>query len=91
MKILEGVHAKMSGDELDTALAGVTAAQIGGGSKKDGGVLSPLEAVGHRYAMDGKIKQVSFVSDKHYSDLDIYEEHLRAKLTTTILDLLDGK
>ena len=32
---------------------GVSGAQIGGGSKKD---VSPLEAVGHRYALDGTIR-----------------------------------
>ena len=68
----------------------MTVAQIGGGSK-DGGEVCPLEALGHRYAMDGKIKQVSFVSDKHSTDLDVYLEYLRAKLTRTFLDLLDGK
>ena len=68
VKIMEGV----TGD------GGVSDAQIGGGSKNDDEV-SPLEAVGHRYAMDGKIKQVSFVSDKYFSDLDVYLEHLRAK------------
>ena len=70
---------------------GLRAAQIAGGSKKDGGEMSPLEAVGHRYAMEAKIKQVSFVTAKHFSDLDVYLEHLPAKLTTTFLDLLDEK
>ena len=76
MKITEGVDAKMSGDEMDSALGGVSGDQIGGGSKKD---ESPLEAVGHRYALDGTIKQMTFVSDKHFSDLDDYLEHLRDK------------
>ena len=49
-----------------------------------------LEEVGYRYAMDRKIK-VSFVSEKHFTDLDVYLEHLRAKLTSTFLDMLDGK
>ena len=62
--------------------------QIGGGSKKD---VSPLEAVGQRYALDGTIKQMTFVSDKHFSDLDDYLEHLRVKLTSTFLELLDDK
>ena len=52
--------------------------------------MSHLEAAGQRYEMDGKIKQVSFVSEKHFSDLDVYMEH-RAKLTTTFLDMLDNK
>ena len=64
--------------------------QIGGVPKNDSEV-SPLEAVGHRYAIDGKIKQVSFISTKHFSDLDVYLEHLRAKLATTFLELLDDK
>ena len=71
-----------------TVDGGVTAAQIYGGSKDD--EVSPLESVGHWYAMDGKIKQVSFVSEKHFSDLDVYMEH-RAELTTTFLDMLDNK
>ena len=77
MKIKEGVDAKIPGDEVDS---GVSDAQIGGGSKKD---ESPLAAVGHRYALDGTIKQITFVSDKHFSDLDDYLEHLRVKLTST--------
>ena len=72
----------------DRALSAVSGDPIGGVSKKDGDV-SPLEAVGHRYAMYGKIKQVSFVSEKHLSDLDAYLEHLSAKLATTFLDLFD--
>ena len=65
-------------------------AQIVGGSKKDGEV-SPLQPVGNPYAMDGKSKQVSFVSDKHFIDLDDYLGHLCAKLTTTFLELVDDK
>ena len=67
---------------------GVSGAQLGGGSKKD---VYPLEAVGHRYALDGTIKQMTFVSDKHFSDLDVYLEHLRAKLTSTFLAMMDEK
>ena len=66
----------MLGDEMDSALGGVSGDQIGGGSMKE---VSPLEAVGHRYALDGTIKQMTFVSDKHFLNLDDYLEHLRAK------------
>ena len=82
---MQGLNVKMSGVELDRALGVVSDAQIDGGTKKDGGELSPLEAVGHLYAMDGTIKQMSFDSDKHYADLDVYLHDLRAKLTTTFL------
>ena len=57
---MEGVNAKMLGEEMDSALGGVSGDQNGGGSKKD---ESPLEAVRHRYALDGTIKQMTFVSD----------------------------
>ena len=66
----------------------MSGAQIGGGSKNN---VSPLQAVGHRYAVDGTIKNMTFLSDKHVSDLDDYLEHLRAKLTTTLLDMIDDK
>ena len=74
---------------VDHGLGVVSVAQIGGGSKE--GEVSTLEAVGKRYAMDGKIKQVSFVSEKHFTDLDVYLEHLCPKLTTTFLAMLDDK
>ena len=63
MKMAEGV-------DPESAIVGGSESQIRGGSKKDGGDVSPLEALGHRYAMDRKIKQVSIVSDKHFIDLD---------------------
>ena len=47
--------------------------------------------MGHRDALDAKIKQVAVVTDKHFSDLHVYLEHLRDRLTTTFLDLLEGK
>ena len=53
--------------------------------------MSTLESVGDRFAIHGNIKQVSFVSEKHLLDLDVYLVHLRAKLTTTFLNLLDDK
>ena len=63
MKKSEVDDVNMSeGVVLDRAIGGMSDDQSGGGSKKD---VSPLEAVGHLYAMDGKIKQVPFVSDKH--------------------------
>ena len=61
---------------------------LGGGSNM---AVCSLEEVGHRYATDGKIKQVLVVREKHSTDLDVYLDHLRAKLTTTFLDMLDGK
>ena len=39
-----------------------------GGTKM---VVCSLVEVGHRYAMDVKIKQVWFVKEKHFSDLDV--------------------
>ena len=57
VKILECVAG-------DRATAGVSSAQICGGSKKDFDV-SPGEAEGHRCALDGAMKQVAFVSDNH--------------------------
>ena len=87
---MEGVDVIMSeGVDVDLSLVAVREVQNGGGTKKDGGQVSPPEAVGHRYAMNGKIMQVSFDSDKHYSDLDVYLQDLRPKLTTNFLDLLD--
>ena len=68
---------------------GVSDDHIGGGSTKDAEDVALLEALRHRYAMDYKIKQVSFVNEKILSELDVYLEHLRAKLTTSILHLLD--
>ena len=87
-KMSEVADVKISGVEVDRALGGVTASQIGGRSIKD---VSSIEAVGHRYAIDGKIKKVSFVRAQHFSDLDFYLGHLRASLTTTFQDLLDCK
>ena len=95
----EGVDMKKSqavdvimweGVDVDRAIAGVSETQICCVSTKDGGEVSPLEAVGHQYAMDGTIKQMSFASDKHYADLDIYLDDLGAKLTTTFGALLDN-
>ena len=86
-----GVDVIMSAVAVDRAIVGVRDDQSGGGSKKDGGEVSPLEAVGDLYAMDGKIKQMSFVTDKHYEDLDVYLYDLRAKLTSTFVYLLDNK
>ena len=34
---------------------------------------------------------MTFVSDKLFSDLDVYLDHLRAKLTSTFLDMMDEK
>ena len=76
------------GDEMESSLGGVSDAQFGGGSKKE---VSLLEAMGHRYTLDGTMKQVSFVRDKHFSDVDVYFEHLRAKVTSTFLDMIDDK
>ena len=53
--------------------------------------VSPPEAVGDRIATDCNIMRVSFVRDIHYSDLDIYLEHLGPKMTNTFLDLFEGK
>ena len=72
----------------NTGDGGLSDAQISAGLKKD---VSSLEAVGHRYALDGIIKQMTFVSDKHFSYLDDYLEHLRAKLTQTFLDMIDDE
>ena len=47
--------------------------------------------VGQRYSLDRKIMQVTLISDKHYSDLDVYFADLRNKLASTFLDLLDNK
>ena len=69
---------------------GVCDHQSFGGRKKNGGELSHLEAVGDLYAMDGTIKQTSYVCEKHYADLDIYLDDLGAKLTTTFGALLDN-
>ena len=60
------------GNEVDCALDLVSESQNGEGSNKDGREMYPLEAVGHRYSMDAMIKQVSLVSEKHFSDLDRY-------------------
>ena len=79
------------GVEVDRAVAALTAAQFGGGSRKDGCVVSHLDAVGYQYALDGTSKQVWLVSHKHVSVLDVYLEHLRVKLGTTFLDLLYKK
>ena len=76
--------------ELERALSGRRDDQSGGGSK-DGGEVYPLAVVGHRYAMDGTIKQIAHVTDKLYPDLDVYLYDLPTKLTTTFLDLLDNK
>ena len=69
----------------------MTAAKFAGGSKKDGGELSPTEEVGHRFENEAKKKRVSFASDKYFSDLAVYQQHLRAKLRTTIQDIFDDK
>ena len=61
LEMSEGVDVKMSGVDLDRALAGVRDARIGGGSNSDVD-MSALESVAHRYALDGTMKQVSFVS-----------------------------
>ena len=71
---------------MHRTVGALTAAQFGEGSKKDGVEVSLLNAVGQRHAMDSKIEQVSFVSDKPFSDLDIYLENPRAKLTTASSD-----
>ena len=55
----------MTGDAVDRAVGVVRDDKSGGGLKEHGGEVSPLEAVGHLYAMDDTIKQMSFVSDKH--------------------------
>ena len=39
--------------------------------------------------MDGTIKQMSFVSDKHYADLAVYLHDIRHKLNTTFFELLN--
>ena len=57
------VDVKMSGVAVDRTIAGLSESQIGVESKKNGGEVSLLEAVGHLYAMDGRSKQMSFVSD----------------------------
>ena len=54
----------MLGDEVDGAVSG---AEIGGGSEKH---ASPFEAVRYRYAIDGKVKQVSFLSAKPFFELE---------------------
>ena len=87
----ESTDVTMTGFAVDCAIGGKSDDQSGGGRKNDGGAMSPLEAVGHLYAMDGTIKQMSFLSDTHYADMDIYLDDLRAKLTTTFLELLDKK
>ena len=65
--------------------------QSGEGQTENATSFSPLEAVGHLDAMDGTNKQRSLVSDNQYADLDINVDDLRAKLTTTFLELLDNK
>ena len=47
--------------------------------------------VGERTSLDGKIIQVTFVSEKTKSDLEIYLHDLRTKLATTFREKLDGK
>ena len=54
-----------SWQKLDPALVALIAAQIGGRLKKDGGSVYHFEPGRQRYAMKGKIKKVSFDSDKH--------------------------
>ena len=34
---------------------------------------------------------MGFENKKHFSDLEVYLEHLRAKLTTSFLDMIDDK
>ena len=53
--------------------------------------VSPLEAVGLRYALYVTMKQVTYLSDKHFSDLVVNIEDFLANLATTFLDLLDTK
>ena len=74
-------------ESVDLSLLG-SADGLGGGPNM---AVCSLEEVGHRYAMEGKIKQVSFISEKHFTDLDDNLDHLRVKLPTTFLDMLDGK
>ena len=81
----------MTGDAVDRAVGGVRDDKSGGGTTEHGGAVSPLEAVGYLYPIDGTIKQVSFLSEKHYADLDIYLDDLRASLTATLLELLNNK
>ena len=67
MKKSEVADVKMSvGVVLDCAIGGVSDDQSGGGLDANAAELSPLEAVGHLYAMDGTIKQMSFVTDKRH-------------------------
>ena len=37
------------------------------------------------------MKQVSFLSEKHFSDLALYLEHFPAKLAPTFLDMIEDK
>ena len=68
MKIMERDNTKMTGDEMDSALGGVSDAQVGGGSKDD----SHLEAVGQGYALDGTIKQMTNTSRIWTTTLNIF-------------------
>ena len=56
------VHAEKASVEVDH---GVRDDQSRGRRNDHGDAVSALEAVGHLYAMDDMIKQISFVSDKH--------------------------
>ena len=101
MKVSEGVSTGVDGSDIggDHAV-GVSGARdnrvlIGGGGNMAGLIrdddLSPLKTVGERYSIDGKIVQVTLISDKHYSDLDVYLEDLRNKLMSTFTNILDSK
>ena len=88
MKIAEGHEVKMSSVGVDCAIGGFTDDLMCAWPKKD---VSPLDSVGQLYAMDGAIKQMSFISDKHYADLQFCLDDLPAKLTAIFLELLDSK
>ena len=92
VKMAEVVDVIMSeGVEVNRSFGGMRDDKTGGETKEDGGEVSPLEALGDLYAMDASIKQMSYGSDRNYADLDVYLHDLRAKLTTTFLELLENK
>ena len=62
MKKSEGEDVKMSRLPVNRAIGGVSDDQSGEGLDANAAEVSPLETVGHLYAMDDTIKQMSFVT-----------------------------
>ena len=67
-----------------------------GGFTKDpliegGAEMFSLVSLCTRTSLDANGMQMTFVSDKTYSDLDVYLNDLHIKLASTFRDMLDGK